>query len=168
MASISANRCLHGKKYANGETPGSSGIKGDHLVGKYYVRFEQEYKSQTEELVRSGMNEPEARNSAPLMVEAREMLLKWEQGDPEVVDLWKTMNSWVYTGFDETYKMLGVDFDKIYYESETYITGKEIVHGGAQEEYPLSAPKITQYGSIFLPRVSIISSCCDPTEQQSI
>lgn len=122
------------KKYSNGETPGSSGIKGDHLVGKYYVRFEQEYKSQAEGLVRSGMNEPEARNSAPLMVEAREMLLKWEQGDPEVVDLWKTMNSWVYAGFDQTYKMLGVDFDKIYYESETYLTGKEIVMEGLRKK----------------------------------
>jgi arginyl-tRNA synthetase len=108
------------QKYAKGETPESSGIKGDHLVGKYYVRFEQEYKSQVESLVRNGLSEPEARNSAPLMAEAREMLLKWENGDSEVVGLWKTMNSWVYSGFDETYKMLGVDFDKIYYESETY------------------------------------------------
>jgi arginyl-tRNA synthetase len=121
------------KKYANGETPESSGMKGDHLVGKYYVRFEQEYKSQAEGLVRSGMSEPEARNSASLMVEAREMLLKWEQGDPEVVDLWKKMNSWVYTGFDQTYKMLGVDFDKIYYESDTYLTGKKIVMEGLRD-----------------------------------
>ncbi|HBC80312.1 MAG TPA: arginine--tRNA ligase [Bacteroidales bacterium] len=121
------------KKYADGETPESSGIKGDHLVGKYYVRFEQEYKSQVESLVRTGLSEPEARNSAPLMAEAREMLLKWENGDREVVDLWKTMNSWVYAGFDETYKMLGVDFDKIYYESETYIIGKEIVLKGLEE-----------------------------------
>jgi arginyl-tRNA synthetase len=118
------------QKYANGETPGSTGIKGDHLVGKYYVKFEQEYKSQVEELVRNGLSEPEARNSAPLMGEAREMLLKWENGDREVVDLWKKMNSWVYAGFDETYKMLGVDFDKIYYESDTYITGREIVLEG--------------------------------------
>jgi arginyl-tRNA synthetase len=121
------------KKYADGETPESSGIKGDHLVGKYYVRFEQEYKSQVESLVRTGLSEPEARNSAPLMAEAREMLLKWENGDREVVDLWKTMNSWVYAGFDETYKMLGVDFNKIYYESETYIIGKEIVLKGLEE-----------------------------------
>jgi arginyl-tRNA synthetase len=121
------------QKYANGETPESTGIKGDHLVGKYYVRFEQEYRSQVESLVRSGLSEPESRNSAPLMAEAREMLLKWENGDKEVVNLWKTMNSWVYAGFDETYKMLGVDFDKIYYESETYITGKEIVHKGLNE-----------------------------------
>jgi arginyl-tRNA synthetase len=117
-------------KYGNGETPQSTGIKGDHLVGKYYVKFEQEYKAQLEELVRNGMNETEARNSAPLILEAREMLLKWESGNTDVVDLWKTMNSWVYTGFDETYRMLGVDFDKIYYESETYIRGKEIVLAG--------------------------------------
>ncbi len=122
-------------KYGNGETPLSTGIKGDHLVGKYYVKFEQEYKSQMEELVRNGMNEAEARNSAPLMLEARDMLLKWESGDTEVVDLWKTMNSWVYAGFDETYKMLGVDFDKIYYESETYIKGKEIVLAGLRDNF---------------------------------
>jgi arginyl-tRNA synthetase len=121
------------QKYANGATPESTGMKGDHLVGKYYVRFEQECKSQIEALVRNGMSEPEARNSAPLMEEAREMLLKWEKGDSEVVGLWKTMNSWVYAGFDETYKMLGVDFDKIYYESETYIKGKEIVMEGLKE-----------------------------------
>ena len=121
------------QKYGNGETPQSAGLKGDHLVGKYYVKFEQEYKAQVEELVYSGQNEADARNSAPLMLEAREMLLKWENGDSEVVDLWKTMNSWVYAGFDETYKMLGVDFDKIYYESDTYIKGKEIVLNGLND-----------------------------------
>jgi len=121
------------QKYGNGETPQSAGLKGDHLVGKYYVKFEQEYKAQAEELVNSGQNEADARNSAPLMLEAREMLLKWENDDSEVVDLWKTMNSWVYAGFDETYKMLGVDFDKIYYESDTYIKGKEIVLNGLND-----------------------------------
>lgn len=121
------------QKYGNGETPQSAGLKGDHLVGKYYVKFEQEYKAQAEELVNSGQNEADARNSAPLMLEARGMLLKWENGDSEVVDLWKTMNSWVYAGFDETYKMLGVDFDKIYYESDTYIKGKEIVLNGLND-----------------------------------
>jgi arginyl-tRNA synthetase len=121
------------QKFSNGETPQSSGMKGDHLVGKYYVRFEQEYKSQIEELVGKDMSEPDARTSAPLMVEAREMLLKWEEGDTEVVNLWKTMNSWVYAGFNETYKMLGVDFDRIYYESETYIKGKEIVMEALKE-----------------------------------
>jgi arginyl-tRNA synthetase len=118
------------QKYGNGETPQSTGMKGDHLVGKYYVRFEQEYKIQTEELIRNGMSEADARNSAYLIKEARGMLLKWEAGDRDTVDLWKMMNSWVYAGFDKTYKMLGVDFDKIYYESETYITGKEIVLAG--------------------------------------
>ncbi len=118
------------QKYGNGETPQSTGIKGDHLVGKYYVLFEQEYKIQTEELVRNGVSEADARNTAPLIKEAREMLLKWEAGDRDTVELWKMMNSWVYSGFDETYKMLGVDFDKIYYESETYLKGKEIVLAG--------------------------------------
>ena len=117
-------------KFGNGETPGSSGTKGDHLVGKYYVMFEQEYKVQIDDLMRDGMNENDARNSAPLMKEARDMLVKWEAGDKETVDLWKMMNSWVYAGFEDTYKALGVDFDKIYYESETYIKGKEIVLTG--------------------------------------
>ncbi|NSW93684.1 MAG: arginine--tRNA ligase [Bacteroidales bacterium] len=114
-------------KYGKGETPESSGMKGDHLVGKYYVMFEQEYKLQCEELMKNGMSENEARNSAPLIVEARKLLQRWEAGDEEVVSLWKMMNSWVYEGFDFTYRMLGVDFDKIYYESETYILGREIV-----------------------------------------
>ena len=114
-------------KFGNGETPETTGMKGDHFVGKYYVLFEKEYRGQTDELVKAGADENEARNSAPLMKEAREMLLKWETGDREVVDLWKTMNSWVYAGFNETYRKLGVDFDKIYYESETYKHGKKIV-----------------------------------------
>ncbi len=114
-------------KFGKGETPQSSGIKGDHLVGKYYVLFEKEYKAQVEGLLSQGTDENEAKNSAPLMREAREMLLKWEAGDKEVVDLWKMMNLWVYEGFDETYKKLGVDFDKIYYESDTYKIGKDIV-----------------------------------------
>jgi arginyl-tRNA synthetase len=115
------------QKYGKGETPASSGIKGDHLVGKYYVLFEKEYKKQSEDLIHKGMEENEARNSAPVMKEAREMLLKWESGDKEVMDLWKMMNSWVYAGFDETYRTMGVDFDKIYYESDTYKIGKDIV-----------------------------------------
>jgi arginyl-tRNA synthetase len=115
------------KKYGKGETPQTSGMKGDHLVGKYYVLFEQELKQQAEKLVAGGMDEEAARNLTPLMQEAREMLLKWEAGDKEIYDLWTMMNSWVYEGFDETYKKLGVDFDKIYYESETYKYGKEIV-----------------------------------------
>jgi arginyl-tRNA synthetase len=115
------------EKFGNGETPETSGMKGDHLVGKYYVLFEKEYRSQIEELIRNGIDENQAKNSAQLIKETREMLLKWEAGDKEVIDLWKMMNSWVYAGFDETYKKLGVDFDRIYYESETYKTGKDIV-----------------------------------------
>jgi len=115
------------QKFGNGETPESSGLKGDHLVGKYYVLFEKHYRAEVEKLVADGMNESDAKNTAPLMKETREMLLKWEAGDKEVFGLWKTMNSWVYAGFDETYKKLGVDFDKIYYESDTYKTGKGIV-----------------------------------------
>jgi arginyl-tRNA synthetase len=115
------------QKFGNGETPESSGMKGDHLVGKYYVLFEKNYKIQVEKLIGEGITEEEAKNAASLMRETRDMLLKWEAGDAEVVSLWKTMNSWVYAGFDETYKKLGVDFDKIYYESDTYKVGKEIV-----------------------------------------
>jgi arginyl-tRNA synthetase len=115
------------KKYGNGETPESSGMKGDHLVGKYYVLFEKENKQQIEELLKKGISEDEARNSTPMIKEAREMLLKWEAGENAVIELWEMMNSWVYAGFDETYRMLGVDFDKIYYESETYKTGRELV-----------------------------------------
>ncbi|MCU0472436.1 MAG: arginine--tRNA ligase [Bacteroidales bacterium] len=114
-------------KYGQGETPEISGMKGDHLAGKYYVLFEKDYKAQTEELISGGMEETEARNSAPLMKEIREMLLKWEAGDSEVMALWKKMNSWVCKGFDETYRLLGVDFDKIYYESDTYKIGRDIV-----------------------------------------
>ena len=122
------------QKFGNGETPLSSGMKGDHLVGKYYVLFDKEYKLQIEKLISEGVAETEAKNSASLMVETREMLLKWERGDKDVVDLWKMMNSWVYSGFDVTYKKLGVDFDKIYYESETYKTGKNIVLSALKEK----------------------------------
>src|SRR5450759_1855929 len=121
------------QKFGNGETPESSGMKGDHLVGKYYVLFDKEYKLQVEKLISQGMDENEAKNSAPLMTEARDMLLKWEADDNEVVDLWKMMNTWVYAGFDVTYKKLGVDFDKIYYESETYKIGKDIVLSALKE-----------------------------------
>ena len=121
------------QKFGDGETPQSSGIKGDHLVGKYYVKFEKEYMAQVDDLMIKGLNEADAKNSAPLMQEIREMLLKWEKGDKEVVELWKKMNSWVYDGFDETYKILGVDFDKIYYESDTYIIGKDIVLSALEE-----------------------------------
>jgi len=115
------------QKFGNGETPQSSGMKGDHLVGKYYVLFEKEYRVQIEKLMLEGIDETEAKNTAPLMRETREMLLKWEAGDEEVVRLWKMMNSWVYTGFKKTYRALGVDFNKIYYESKTYLSGKKLV-----------------------------------------
>jgi arginyl-tRNA synthetase len=118
------------KKFGKGETPESSGIKGDHLVGKYYVEFDKAYKKQIEELVTSGKTKEEAEKSAPLILEAQQMLLAWEKGDKEVVDLWKTMNDWVYKGFDQTYKTLEVGFDKMYYESNTYILGKELVQEG--------------------------------------
>jgi arginyl-tRNA synthetase len=115
------------QKFGNGETPESSGMKGDHLVGKYYVIFEREFRIEVDRLVQQGLNVADAKSTAPLIKEIREMLLKWEAGDKEVIDLWTMMNSWVYAGFDETYKKLGVDFDKIYYESDTYKIGKEIV-----------------------------------------
>lgn len=120
-------------KYGNGATPESTGIKGDHLIGDYYVAFDKHYKEQIKELTDSGMSEEEAKNEAPLIKEAREMLVKWENNDPEVRALWRKMNDWVYTGFDETYKALGVSFDKIYYESETYIEGKKAVQGGLEK-----------------------------------
>ena len=117
-------------KYGNGETPESSGKKGDHLIGDYYVRFDKEYRREVAELVANGMEEETAKREAPLMKEAQAMLLKWEQGDEEVRKLWAMMNSWVYAGFDETYKMMGVSFDKIYYESNTYLEGKAEVEKG--------------------------------------
>jgi arginyl-tRNA synthetase len=121
------------QKFGNGETPESSGKKGDHLVGDYYVRFDKEYKSQIQELQNSGLTEEEAKKQVPLIVEAQEMLRKWEENDPEVVSLWEMMNSWVYKGFDETYKQLGVSFDKIYYESQTYLEGKDKILEGLQK-----------------------------------
>lgn len=120
-------------KYGNGETPESSGKKGDHLVGDYYVAFDKHYKAEVAELMEKGMTKEEAEAASPLMKEAREMLVKWEAGDPEVRALWKRMNSWVYAGFDETYRMMGVGFDKIYYESGTYLEGKEKVLEGLEK-----------------------------------
>ena len=121
------------KRFGNGETPESTGLKGDKLVGNYYVAFDKAYKVEIAALIASGKTEEEAKKEAPILVEAQEMLLKWEAGDPEVVTLWKTMNQWVYTGFDETYKELGVDFDKNYYESNTYLLGKDIVADGLKK-----------------------------------
>ena len=117
-------------KYGNGETPESSGKKGDHLIGDYYVAFDKHYKAEVNELMEKGMTKEEAEAASPLMKEAREMLVKWEAGDPEVRALWKKMNDWVYAGFDETYRMMGVSFDKIYYESNTYLEGKKKVLEG--------------------------------------
>ncbi len=121
------------KLFGNGETPESSGMKGDHLVGKYYVVFDQKYKAEIKELMAKGMSEEDAKKNAPLIQEAQKMLFAWEKGDPEVRSLWEMMNSWVYAGFDETYKKLGVDFDKIYYESETYLEGKSKVEEGLEK-----------------------------------
>ena len=117
-------------RYGNGETPESSGMKGDHLVGKYYVEFDKHYKEEVKQLMESGVEEEQAKKEAPLMVEAQQMLKRWEEGDNEVRALWEKMNSWVYAGFDETYKRLGVGFDKVYYESNTYLLGKELVQKG--------------------------------------
>ena len=120
------------QKWGEGETPASSGKKGDHLIGDYYVAFDKHYKAELNELMEKGMSKEEAEAASPLMAEAREMLVKWEAGDKEVRALWEKMNNWVYEGFDETYKRLGVDFDKIYYESDTYLVGKETVLGGLE------------------------------------
>ena len=120
-------------RWGNGETPETSGKKGDHLIGDYYVAFDKHYREEVKELVAQGMDEEQAKQEAPLIKEAHEMLVKWEQGDPEVRALWKKMNEWVYAGFDETYKALGVSFDKIYYESDTYLEGKEKVEEGLEK-----------------------------------
>ena len=118
------------QEFGNGETPASSGLKGDHLVGKYYVAFDKAYKKQIEELTAQGKTKEEAEKNAPLILEAQDMLRKWEASDKEVINLWKMMNGWVYDGFAVTYKTLGVNFDKMYYESNTYVLGKEIVQEG--------------------------------------
>ena len=121
------------QKWGDGCTPQSSGKKGDHLIGDFYVLFDKHYKEEVKALMEQGRTEDEAKAEAPLLLEAREMLRRWEQGDPQVRDLWQTMNSWVYEGFDQTYAHMGVDFDKIYYESDTYTEGKELVLKGLEE-----------------------------------
>ena len=121
------------KLYGDGETPASTGMKGDHLVGKYYVEFDKHYKAQIKELMAEGQSEEEAKKNAPIMREAQEMLRKWEAKDPEVYALWEMMNGWVYEGFDVTYRALGVDFDKVYYESQTYLLGKSLVEEGLRK-----------------------------------
>ncbi len=119
--------------FGNGETPEDSGLKGDKLVGKYYVRYDQEFKEQLNALIEEGIEPEEAAKRAPILLEAQEMLRKWESGDPETVALWRKMNQWVYDGFDETYDALGVEFDKNYYESDTYLLGKEFVAEGLEK-----------------------------------
>lgn len=119
--------------FGNGETPESSGLKGDHLAGKYYVLFDKEYKKQIAELQAAGQSEEDAKKNAPILLEAQDMLRKWEAGDQEVVSLWKQMNEWVYAGFEASYKQMGVSFDKYYYESDTYLLGKDIVEEGLEK-----------------------------------
>lgn len=121
------------QQWGNGETPESSGLKGDHLVGKYYVEFDKHYKEEVAELVKQGTSKEEAENKAPSIVAARDLLRKWEAKDEDTIQLWKTMNGWVYQGFDVTYETLGVDFDKIYYESDTYLVGRDEVLRGLEE-----------------------------------
>lgn len=121
------------KKFGNGETPASSGKKGDHLVGDYYVLFDKEFKKQVADMVANGMSEEEAKLKAPVVAQAQEMLRKWEAKDTEVYSLWETMNGWVYEGFDVTYKSLGIEFDKVYHESETYLLGKAVVAEGLEK-----------------------------------
>lgn len=121
------------QKYGNGQTPETSGLKGDKLVGNFYVAFDKEYKVQISELMAQGKTEEEAKKQAPIILEAQQMLLDWEAGKPEVIELWKTMNQWVYDGFAQTYKSLGVDFDSYYYESNTYLLGKEVVQFGLEK-----------------------------------
>jgi len=121
------------QRWGNGETPESSGLKGDHLVGKYYVLFDKAYKQEIDELKAQGIGEEEAKKQAPVIREAQQMLLRWEAGDEEVIALWKTMNGWVYAGFEQTYGRLGVDFDKYYYESDTYLLGKDLIEEGLEK-----------------------------------
>ena len=122
------------QKFGNNQTPTSSNLKGDKLVGNFYVKFDQEYKIQVNELIAQGFTEDEAKKNAPIIVEAQQMLLDWEAGKPEIIALWKTLNQWVYDGFEQTYKNLGVDFDSKYYESKTYLLGKEVVQFGLEKE----------------------------------
>lgn len=121
------------KKYGDGETPQTTGIKGDHLVGKYYVIFDQKYKDEIQSLISSGMDADEAKKKAPILLEAQEMLKKWEDGDAEIKALWKEMNGWVYSGFEKTYQRLGVSFDLVQYESDTYLLGKDVIEEGLKK-----------------------------------
>ena len=120
------------QRFGNGETPERTGLKGDKLVGNYYVAFDKAYKAEIATMISNGIDEKVAEKEAPILLEAQEMLRKWEAGDEEVVELWKTMNQWVYDGFEITYKNMGVDFDQLYYESNTYLLGKDFVEDGLQ------------------------------------
>jgi arginyl-tRNA synthetase len=120
--------------FGNGETPDSSGLKGDHLVGKYYVLFDKHYKKEIEEMLANGIEKETAEKTAPILIKAQELLRKWEAKDKETIELWEKMNGWVYKGFDETYYRMGVDFDKVYYESNTYLLGKDIVKDGLEKD----------------------------------
>ena len=120
-------------EFGNGETPGESGVKGDHLVGKYYVKFDEQYRKEVSNLINQGISEQEAKKESPILKKAQQMLVKWEDSDKEVMELWRTMNNWVYEGFDVTYKNIGVDFDKNYYESDTYLLGKKVVDIGLKK-----------------------------------
>ena len=131
--------------FGEGKTPESTGIKGDHFVGDYYVQFGVEHKKETEILIAEGMSKEEAEKNAPIMLAAQKMLLDWENGDPEVRALWQKMNGWVYEGFNETYKKIGSDFDKNYFESETYLLGKEFVEDGLKKEFFIKK-KMAVYG----------------------
>ena len=124
---------LSWQKFADGGTPDSEGLKGDHFVGKYYVEFDKHYKSEMDELIKNGLTKDQAMQEAPIFKEAQEMLKKWEQGDPEIMSLWRKMNQWVYDGFESTYKAMGVDFDKLYFESDTYLLGKKVIEEGIQK-----------------------------------
>ena len=121
------------QKFANGATPESAGVKGDHFVGEYYVKFNDAYKAEVDKLVSEGIDKATAEKEAPIMKETQQMLQDWEAGKPEVIELWKMMNSWVYAGFDVTYKRIGSDFHKMYYESDTYLLGKQFVEEGLQK-----------------------------------
>jgi len=132
--------------YGNGETPESTGLKGDHLVGKYYVEFDKHYREEIKTLMGSGMTEDLAKKESPLIKEAQQMLIKWEANNPETISLWKTMNGWVYAGFEKTYHRMGVSFDKYYYESNTYLLGKDIVAEGLQKDVFVKDPD----GSVWI------------------
>ena len=136
------------QEFANGATPQSTHTKGDHFVGDYYVKFNDEYKKEVEELIEAGKPKEEAEKEAPIMKKTQQMLLDWEQGKPEVIELWNKMNGWVYKGFDETYKRIGSDFDQTFYESQTYLLGKNFVQEGLKKERFIKK-KMEVYGSIF-------------------